>query len=67
LLSYITGAAVATFGFARRLAVRTDVFLGFGAPENPIVILPPVIHGFAAEIAAGKLEVSCGFCAVFHR
>src|SRR5438093_206683 len=65
-LPYITGPSVATFCFARRRAVRTDIFLRFSAPKNAVVILTAVIHRFAAQVAARQLQTNYVLFALFH-
>src|SRR6266849_687865 len=61
ILTYITGAARATIGFAGRLAIRAEVLLGLRAPINAagelILYLAMIIHFLAAQIAARRLKL----------
>jgi hypothetical protein len=63
-LTYITGAAIATIQFARRLPIRTKTFVSFGAPKNAagelVILLAKglVIHLLAAQVPARKLKLA---------
>src|SRR6058998_2031776 len=60
LLTYITGSPGATFGFAGRLTVGSEVLLGSGAPIGAagecIVRISLIIHFLATQVATRKLQ-----------